>query len=87
MSEDAEPSARDIARLIQQIKKEKVTAIFIENISGARLLDRIVKETGTRVGGTLYSDALSEPNGPAATYVDMMRFNTKAIAEALRAGG
>ncbi len=87
VSEDAEPSARDIARLIQQIKKEKITAIFIENISGARLLDRIAKETGTKIGGTLYSDALSPPGGPAATYVDMMRHNTKAIAEALRAGG
>ncbi|MFY9622893.1 MAG: zinc ABC transporter substrate-binding protein, partial [Rhodoplanes sp.] len=87
VSEDAEPSARDIAKLIQQIKKEKITAIFVENISSGRLMDRIAKETGAKIGGTLYSDALSPPGGPAATYVDMMRYNTKTIVDALRAGG
>jgi zinc/manganese transport system substrate-binding protein len=86
VSEDAEPSARDIARLIQQIKKEKITAIFIENISSGRLMDRIAKETGAKIGGELYSDALSPPGGPAATYIDMMRHNTRAITDALRAG-
>jgi len=87
VSEDAEPSARDIAKLIQQIKKEKITAIFVENISNARLIDRIAKETGAKIGGELYSDALSPAGGLAATYIDMMRYNTKTIAEALRAGG
>lgn len=87
ISEDAEPSARDIAKLIQQIKKEKITAIFVENISSGRLMDRIAKETGAKIGGELYSDALSPPGGPAATYVDMMRHNTRAMTDALRAGG
>ena len=87
VSEDAEPSARDIAKLIQQIKTEKITAIFVENISSGRLMDRIAKETGAKIGGELYSDALSPPGGPAAAYVDMMRFNTKAITDALRSGG
>jgi zinc/manganese transport system substrate-binding protein len=87
VSEDAEPSARDIAKLIRQIKKEKITAIFIENIGGERLLDRIAKETGAKIGGELYSDALSPPGGPAATYVDMMRYNTRAMTDALRSGG
>lgn len=87
ISEDAEPSARDIAKLIQQIKKEKITAIFVENISSGRLMDRIAKETGAKIGGELYSDALSPPGGPAATYVDMMRHNTRAITDALRTGG
>lgn len=86
MSEDAEPSARDIARLIQQIKKEKIKAFFVENISSNRLLDRIAQETGAKVIGTLYSDALSPPGGPATTYVDMMRHNTRAMTEALRPG-
>lgn len=84
MSEDSEPSARDIARLIQQIKKDKINAFFVENISSNRLLDRIAEETGAKVIGTLYSDALSPPGGPATTYVDMMRYNTRAITEALR---
>jgi zinc/manganese transport system substrate-binding protein len=87
MSEDAEPSARDIARLIQQIKKEKIKAFFVENISSDRLLDRIAEETGATVIGTLYSDALSPPGGPATTYIDMMRYNTRAITDALRTGG
>lgn len=87
ISEDAEPSARDIARLIQQIKKEKIKAFFVENISSNRLLERIAQETGAKVIGTLYSDALSEPSGPAATYVDMMRYNTRALTDALRTGG
>jgi len=87
ISEDAEPSARDIAKLIQQIKKERITAIFVENISSGRLMDRIAKETGAKIGGELYSDALSPPGGPAATYVDMMRHNTRAITDALRTSG
>ncbi|MFY9623384.1 MAG: metal ABC transporter substrate-binding protein [Rhodoplanes sp.] len=87
VSEDAEPSARDIAKLIQQIKKEKITAIFVENISSGRLMDRIAKETGAKIGGELYSDALSPAGGPAATYIDMMRHNTRAITDALRTGG
>lgn len=84
INEDAEPTAREIAALIRQIRKDKITAIFVENISGQRLLDRIAEETKARIGGTLYSDALSAADGPAATYVDMMRYNTKAISSALR---
>jgi len=81
---EAQPSARSIAQLIRQIKREKVTAIFVENISGQRAMDQIARETGAIVGGTLYSDALSEPSGPASTYIDMMRYNTRLISAALR---
>ncbi len=81
---DTQPSARDVARLIQQIKKEGVKAGFIENISNPRIIEQIAKETGAKIGGTLYSDALSEANGPAPTYLDMMRHNAKTIAAALR---
>jgi zinc/manganese transport system substrate-binding protein len=81
---DTQPSARDVARLIQQIRKEGVKAIFVENISNPRIIEQIAKETGAKIGGTLYSDALSEASGPAATYLDMMRHNAKTIAAALR---
>lgn len=81
---ETQPSARDVARLIQQIKKEGVKAIFIENISNPRVIEQIAKETGAKIGGTLYSDALSEANGPAPTYLAMMRHNAKTIAAALR---
>lgn len=86
MSTDSEAAAGDIAKLIRQIKKEKIKAVFVENIADPRLLEQISRETGARIGGRVYSDALSAADGPAATYVDMMRHNlaefTKALAPA-----
>ena len=67
----------------KQIKKEKISAIFVENISKRRLLDQIVRETGARIGGTLYSDALSKATGPAGTYLDLMRHNIRTLVKAL----
>jgi zinc/manganese transport system substrate-binding protein len=84
VSGDAEPSAKSVAQLIRQIKREKVAAVFVENISSARLMDQIARESGAVVGGTVYSDALSDAAGPAATYLDMMRHNTRLISAALR---
>ncbi len=83
VSGDAAPSAATVAQLIRQIKREKTRAIFVENIN-TRLIDRIARESGAKVGGTLYSDALSEASGPARTYIDMMRHNTRLISNALR---
>jgi zinc/manganese transport system substrate-binding protein len=83
LSTDAEPSARDIARIIAQIRSEKIPAVFLENITDPRLLERIAAETGTRIGGTLYSDALTRPDGEAPTYIAMMRHNIRVLAEAL----
>jgi ABC-type Zn uptake system ZnuABC Zn-binding protein ZnuA len=71
----AEPSAQAVAAVINQIKTEKIRAVFLENISDGRLLQRISQEGGARIGGVLYSDALSEANAPAATYLDLMRNN------------
>ena len=85
LSTDADPSARDIARLIEQIRREKIPAVFIENITDPRLLQRIAAETGATIGGTLYSDALSAPDGPAATYIDMMRSNVRELTKGWRA--
>jgi zinc/manganese transport system substrate-binding protein len=81
---ETQPSARDVARLIQQIRKEGVKAVFLENISNPRIIEQIAKETGAKIGGTLYSDALSEANGPAPAYLDMIRHNAKTIAAALK---
>lgn len=83
LSTEGEPSARDFAALIAQIRAEKVRALFIENISRSTLLEQVARETGVRVGGTLYSDALSRPDGPAATYEAMMRHNTRLLTQAL----
>ena len=81
---DAEPSAGDIGRIIKQIRREKIPAVFIESISDSRLLDRIRQESGAKIGGTLYSDALSKADGPAATYLDMMKQNARTLANALK---
>ena len=80
---DAEATAKAVAALVRQIKRERVKAVFVENISNPRLIEQIARETGVRIGGALYSDALSGPSGPAATYIDMMRYNTRLLAEAM----
>ncbi|WP_020177494.1 metal ABC transporter substrate-binding protein [Methylopila sp. M107] len=83
VSTESEASAKDVARIIRQIKNEKTPAVFIENISDKRLIERIARETGAKVGGALYSDALSPRDGPAATYIDMMRSNLRTLTQAL----
>ena len=83
VSTEAEASAKDVAAIIRQIKAQKVPAVFLENISDPRLVKRIADETGAKIGGTLYSDALSEEKGPAGTYIEMMRHNLRQFAEAL----
>jgi len=83
VSTESEVSARDVAKIITQIRKQKIPAVFLENVTDERLLRRIGEESGARIGGTLYSDALTDEKGPAPTYLDMMRHNVKQLAEAL----
>ncbi len=87
VSTEAEASAKDVARIIRQVKAEKIPAVFMENIEDRRLSEQIARETGAKIGGALYSDALSPPDGPAATYVDMMRNNIRQFVAALAPGG
>ncbi|KAA0970647.1 metal ABC transporter substrate-binding protein [Aureimonas fodinaquatilis] len=84
VSTESEVSAAEIAQLITLAREKHATAIFVENITNPRLIEQIAAETGIQVGGTLYSDALSDANGPAATYVEMMRFNAQQMANAMR---
>ncbi|HEY0275897.1 MAG TPA: zinc ABC transporter substrate-binding protein AztC [Paenirhodobacter sp.] len=85
VSTEAEASAADVAGLVRQIREDHASALFIENISDPRLIEQIAAETGLKQGGTLYSDALSGPDGPAATYVDMMHNNIAQITAAVGA--
>jgi zinc/manganese transport system substrate-binding protein len=85
LNTDSEASARDVAGLIQQIRRERIGAVFVENITDARLLQRLADESGASIGGVLYSDALSPPEGPAPTYLALMRHNLRALASALAA--
>lgn len=83
LSTESEASAADVARLIDQVRQDGASALFVENVSDPRLVERIAAETGLAVGGTLYSDALSPADGPAATYIDMMRHNADTVAGAV----
>jgi zinc/manganese transport system substrate-binding protein len=83
VSTESEPSARDIAKIITQVKQAKIPALFLENVTDPRLIQRISAETGARVGGTLYSDSLTGEKGDAPTYIEMVRHNIKALTRAL----
>lgn len=82
-STESEASAADVAAIITQIRDEGVSAVFVETITDNRLIERIADETGAKVGGTLYSDALSSADGPASNYIEMMRHNARTLSEAL----
>ena len=78
-----EPSAKQIATLIRQIKKEGTRALFVENMSDPRLLKRVADEAGGVVGGTLYSDALAPAGQPGDSYIGMFRYNVPALVAAM----
>ena len=84
LSTESEASAQDVARLIEQMRDQGISAVFVENITDSRLLEQIANETGATIGGTLYPGALSGPGGPAPTYLDMMRHNATTLAKSLR---
>lgn len=83
LSTESEPSAGELAALVRQMKQEGIRALFMENISNPKLIEQLAREAGAVVGGTLYSDSLSGPDGPAATYLDMFRHNVGEIAKAV----
>jgi zinc/manganese transport system substrate-binding protein len=83
VSTESEPSARDIAGIITQIRAAGIPAVFLENISDPRLIQRIAGETGARIGGTLYSDSLTGEKGDAPTYIELVRHNIKALTRVL----
>ena len=83
VSTEAEASAKDVAAIIAQIRKQKVAAVFLENVTDPRLVEQIARETGAKVGGTLYSDALTDDRGDATTYIDLIRHNLRQLASAL----
>ena len=84
VSTESEASAADVAKLIEQIRSEGVSALFIENMSDGRLIEQIARETGAKLGGELYADALSRPDEGAATYLDMFRHNVSLLVPAMK---
>ena len=83
VSTETEASAKDVAAIITQIRKQKIAAVFLENVTDPRLVKQIASETGAKIGGTLYSDALTGPTGVAPNYIDLIRHNLKQLAGAL----
>lgn len=84
LSTASEASARDVAMLVRQIRREKIRAVFMENMSSPALIEQLARDTGVRLGAPLYSDALSTAAGPAPTYLKMMRYNVEALMKGLQ---
>jgi zinc/manganese transport system substrate-binding protein len=83
-STDSEPTARDVANLIRQVREQKIKAVFVENMANPALVAEIARDSGASIGPRLYSDALSRPDGPAATYEAMMRHNVSALVAGMQ---
>lgn len=83
VSTEAQPSAKTVAAIIRQIKQQGIKAVFTENIKDGRMVQRIAQETGVKVGGKLYSDALSK-DANARTYADMFRYNVRVMSGAMK---
>jgi zinc/manganese transport system substrate-binding protein len=83
LSTEAEPSAKDVASIITSIRQTRAPAVFLENVTDPRLMERIATETGAKIGGTLYSDALTDEKGDAPTYIDLVRNNLRQLSSTL----
>lgn len=81
---DTEPSAKQVAQLIRQVKSEKIRAVFIENMRNPKLIEQLGRDAGATVGASLYSDALSSPDKPGASYLQMMRHNVTQLATGMK---
>jgi len=84
VSTESEPSAKEVALLIRQIKKEKIHAVFMENMSNSQLLAQIAKDTGVTLGPKLYVDALSAPTEPGSSYLKMIRHNVTQLVARMK---
>lgn len=84
MSTESEPSAQDLKRIVEQIKAGKINAVFIENMNDPRFIESLAADTGIAVGGDLYSDALSGPDGPAGDLLSLYRHNQSELLKALK---
>jgi zinc/manganese transport system substrate-binding protein len=84
VSTEAEATADDLANIVRQARDGHLSAIFLENMSDPRLAETVGQESGVKIGGELYADALSEPNGPAPDYVSLIRHNAKQLLAAMQ---
>lgn len=83
ISTDEEASAQTVARIVDDVRRTGVPALFVETTVNPNLIRRIATETGAAVGGTLYSDSLGDPGSGADSYVGMIVHNTRTVVNAL----
>ncbi len=83
VSTGTQASASDIAKLIDQIRSQKASAIFLENMSDPRLMKQLAKDSGAHIGGTLYPDSLSAKDEPAPSYIEMFKHNVRELVKAM----
>lgn len=84
LSTETEPSAKQVAQLIQQIQREKIKAVFVENMANPQLIAQLSKDAGVTLGADLYADALSAPGKPGASYLQMARYNVEQLVQGLQ---
>ncbi|TCP11584.1 zinc/manganese transport system substrate-binding protein [Crenobacter luteus] len=84
VSTETEASAKSVAQIVRQVKKEKVGAVFVENMADKKLLEQLSREAGVKVVGKLYADALSAPTGPAPSFAALFRHNAETLLAALQ---
>lgn len=84
ISTEAEPTSEDLANIVRQARAGRISAVFFENMADPRLAETVAREAGARLGGELYADALSEPDGPAPDYLSLMRFNARQLLAAMQ---
>lgn len=84
VSTESEPSAQDLKNIVEQIKAGKINAVFIENMNDPRFIESLAADTGIAVGGDLYADALSGPDGPASDLLSLYRHNQNELLKALK---
>ena len=81
---ETEPSAKQVAQLIQQIQREKIRAVFVENMGNPKLIAQLSKDAGATLGASLYADALSSADQSGATYLQMMRHNVNQLVAGMK---
>ncbi len=84
ITNESSPSAADMAHIESLMRAQKIRAIFFENVSDDKIIKQLQQDSGAYIGGTLYSDALSPPTGPAPTYISMMKHNVAALVEGMK---
>ena len=84
LSTEAEPTADDLVKVVRQARAGDLSAIFLENMSDPRLAETVARESGVRMGGALYADALSEADGPAPDYLSLVRYNARQLLSGMQ---